>query len=80
MVISRAYHYHERLQVLSMLPDSWSVELVSPFLISAFRRIVQERSETMVAKALSGAENLMSRANFIDRCEKAGPAIEAAAE
>ena len=63
-----------------MIPDSWSVELVSPFLVSAFRRIVKERSETMVAKALSGSENVVSRANFIDYCEKRGPAFEAAAE
>ena len=60
-----------------MIPDAWAVEVIAPFLISALRRIVRERNETMVAKALSGAENLMLRASFIDKSEKIGPAIEA---
>ena len=63
-----------------MVPDSWAVEIISPFLISAFRRMVKERNESMVAKALSGAENVLSRAAFIEFCEKRGPAVEAAIE
>lgn len=63
--------------VLNLIPDSWSVELISGFLISAFRRLVQERSEAMIAKALSGAENLKISADFIDKCEGFGPQIEA---
>ncbi len=34
--------------VLSLIPDSWSVELVSGFLVSALRKIVRERSETII--------------------------------
>jgi vacuolar protein sorting-associated protein 3 len=63
--------------VLSLIPDSWSVELVSGFLVSALRRIVRERSETMIAKALSGAENLKVTANLIEKIDAAGPSIEA---
>ncbi|KAH9222695.1 TGF beta receptor associated protein-like protein 1 [Leptodontidium sp. 2 PMI_412] len=63
--------------VLGLIPDSWSVDLVSGFLVSALRRIVRERSETMVAKALSGAENLKVAADLIGRIEAAGPSIEA---
>lgn len=63
--------------VLSLIPDSWSVELVSGFLVGALRRIVRERSETMVAKALSGAENLRVSADFIREVDKVGPSIEA---
>ncbi|RDL40392.1 uncharacterized protein BP5553_00371 [Venustampulla echinocandica] len=62
--------------VLSLIPDTWSVELVSGFLVSALSRIVRERRETMVAKALSGAENLKVRASLIGEVEKAGPSIE----
>jgi vacuolar protein sorting-associated protein 3 len=62
--------------VLSLIPDSWSVELVSGFLVSALRRIVRERSETMIAKALSGAENLKVSADLIGRIDAAGPSIE----
>ncbi|KAL2074719.1 hypothetical protein VTL71DRAFT_8498 [Oculimacula yallundae] len=63
--------------VLSLIPDNWSVDLVSGFLVSALRRIVRERSETMVTKALSGAENLKVTADLIRRIDVAGPSIEA---
>ncbi|KAI9876338.1 MAG: hypothetical protein M1830_006735 [Pleopsidium flavum] len=63
--------------VLSLIPDSWSVELVSGFLVSAFRRLVREKSEAMIAKALSGAENLKVSADFIGKCERVGPKVEA---
>ncbi|RDW83339.1 hypothetical protein BP5796_04830 [Coleophoma crateriformis] len=62
--------------VLSLIPDSWSVELVSGFLVSALRRIVRERSETMVAKSLSGAENLKISADLIGNIQKAGATVE----
>lgn len=63
--------------VLSVIPDGWAVELVSGFLVSALRRIVRERSETMVAKALSGVENLKISADLIDQVQNAGARIEA---
>ncbi|CZT51741.1 related to TGF beta receptor associated protein 1 [Rhynchosporium secalis] len=63
--------------VLSLIPDNWSVDLVSGFLVSALRRIVRERSETMVTKALSGAENLKVTADLIQKIDIAGPSIEA---
>jgi vacuolar protein sorting-associated protein 3 len=62
--------------VLSLIPDTWSVELVSGFLVSALRRIVRERSETMIAKALSGAENLKINADLIGKIEDLGPTVE----
>ncbi|EHL00239.1 putative Transforming growth factor-beta receptor-associated protein 1 [Glarea lozoyensis 74030] len=62
--------------VLSLIPETWSVELVSGFLVSALRRIVRERHETMVAKALSGAENLQVTASLIGEIDKAGPSVE----
>lgn len=63
--------------VLSLIPDTWSVELVSGFLVSALRRIVRERSETMIAKALSSAENLKVSAELIGKIDVAGPSVEA---
>jgi vacuolar protein sorting-associated protein 3 len=62
---------------LRLIPDTWSVELVSGFLASALRRIVRERSETLLAKALSGSENLKINADLIDKIEEIGPSIEA---
>lgn len=62
--------------VLSLIPDTWSVDLVSGFLINALRRIVRERSETMVTKAVSGAENLKVAAELVGKIDAAGPSIE----
>ncbi|KAG9239247.1 hypothetical protein BJ875DRAFT_220801 [Amylocarpus encephaloides] len=63
--------------VLSLIPDTWSVELVSGFLVSALRRIVRERHETTIAKALSSAENLHINADLVGTVDKAGPSLEA---
>ncbi|MCJ1247088.1 hypothetical protein MMC30_004299 [Trapelia coarctata] len=64
--------------VLGRIPDEWSVELVSAFLVSAFRRLVQERSEVVICKALSGAENLRVTVEFVGVCEKVGGRVERA--
>ncbi|APA10477.1 hypothetical protein SS1G_07013 [Sclerotinia sclerotiorum 1980 UF-70] len=66
--------------VLGMIPDTWSVELVSGFLVSALRCIVRERSETMVVKALSGADNLKTSVVLVDRVREMGPKIAVEAE
>ncbi|KAI9668506.1 MAG: hypothetical protein M1829_005323 [Trizodia sp. TS-e1964] len=58
--------------VLRLIPDSWSIELVSRFFTGVLRRLVRERRMTMVAKALSGAENLQVSGEFIRRCDELG--------
>ena len=63
-------------KVLDLIPDSWSVELVSGFLVSAFRRVIQERNEAMITKALSGAENLQIASIFVEKCRDLGPNVE----
>ncbi|GAB1742038.1 hypothetical protein NU219Hw_g7428t1 [Hortaea werneckii] len=45
-------------EVLALIPDGWSVELVSGFLVHALRRLVRERQESVVVKGLAGAQNL----------------------
>ncbi|KAL8752871.1 MAG: hypothetical protein Q9184_005598 [Pyrenodesmia sp. 2 TL-2023] len=57
-LLERFGSWYDVKQVLSMIPESWSVELVSGFLVGAFRRLVHDKHEAMVVKALSGAENL----------------------
>ena len=66
--------------VLNQIPDEWSVDLVSAFLVSALRRLVQDKSEAMITKALSGAENLKVSADFIEKCEALGPQVESVPE
>lgn len=75
-LLERFGSWYDVKQVLSIIPGSWSVELVSGFLISAFRRLVHDKHEAMVVKALSGAENLQVAAAFVEKCKLAGPQLE----
>lgn len=62
-------------RVLELLPGGWSVELVSGFLIHALRRLVRERNETVVVKALSSAQNLRKNVEFIEKTEGIAPTV-----
>ncbi|TDZ21572.1 Transforming growth factor-beta receptor-associated protein 1 [Colletotrichum orbiculare MAFF 240422] len=63
--------------VLSLIPDNWSVDVIAGFLVTALRRITQERQETTVTRALSSAENLRINHDLIVKMDEKGPSIEA---
>ncbi|KAI1079305.1 hypothetical protein F5B20DRAFT_544460 [Whalleya microplaca] len=63
-------------EVLALIPDGWSVDLVAGFLVKALRRIVGEKNETTVARALSSSQNLKVQHELIVRIEEKGPSIE----
>ncbi len=60
-----------------MIPDSWSLDLFSAFLVNALRRLVRDRSESSVARALNGAQNLKTGVRLIEKMEQLGPTVEA---
>ncbi|CAK4034032.1 Hypothetical predicted protein [Lecanosticta acicola] len=62
-------------KVLDLIPDSWSVELVSGFLVHAFRRLVREKNETVVIKALCSAQNLRQSVEFAEKTERIAPVV-----
>ncbi|ORY13824.1 hypothetical protein BCR34DRAFT_561387 [Clohesyomyces aquaticus] len=63
-------------QVLEKIPDDWSVDIFKGFLINALRRLVREKSESEVVKALSGARNLGISVEVLDRIVELGPTVE----
>ena len=75
-LLERFGSWYDVRDVLELIPESWSVELVSSFLVSSFRRLVRERREATVTKALSGAENLQIAAAFVEKCNERGPQVE----
>lgn len=77
-LLERFGSWYEVEDVLKMIPASWSVELVSGFLISALRRLIHDKNEAMVVKALSGAENLQVAAALVEKCSAIDPQIEEA--
>ncbi|KAI1326884.1 hypothetical protein F5Y16DRAFT_373714 [Xylariaceae sp. FL0255] len=62
--------------ILSVVPDSWSVDTVAGFLMKALRKIVAEKNETMVARSLSSAQNLKIQHELVMEIEEKGPTIE----
>ncbi|KAI0908999.1 hypothetical protein F4823DRAFT_625225 [Ustulina deusta] len=62
--------------ILSVIPDSWSVDVVAGFLIKALRQIVVEKNQTSVARSLSSAQNLKIQHELIVKIEEKGPSIE----
>ncbi|KAK4696469.1 vacuolar protein sorting-associated protein 3, partial [Lecanoromycetidae sp. Uapishka_2] len=75
-LLERFGSWYDVRDVLELIPESWSVELVSGFLVSSFRRLVHERNEATITKALSGAENLQIAAAFVEKCSAIGPRVE----
>lgn len=78
-LLERFGSWFDVMDVLRVIPDTWSVGIVGTFLVSALRRMVAERSETAIAKALSGAENLKTNAELIGKITEIGPKVEAEA-
>ncbi|MCJ1310323.1 hypothetical protein MMC25_003986 [Agyrium rufum] len=62
--------------VLTQIPDGWTVDTLLDFLVSAMRRLLQDKSEATIAKALSGAENLQVSVGLIEKFMEAGPVIQ----
>lgn len=75
-LLERFGSWYDITQVLKMIPESWSVELISGFLVGAFRRLVHDKHEAMIVKALSGAENLQVAAALVEKCRVAGARID----
>jgi hypothetical protein len=62
--------------ILLVIPNNWSVDLVAGFLVKALRQIVVEKNETTVARALSSAQNLKTQHELIVKIEEKGPSVE----
>lgn len=76
-LLERFGGWFEVEEVLELIPNEWSVDVVAGFLVMAVRRILQEKNETMVTRALSSAENLRVNHELIVKMEEKGPTIEA---
>jgi vacuolar protein sorting-associated protein 3 len=63
-------------EVLALIPDGWSIDVLSGFLISALRRLVRDKSESTITKALSGAQNLKTAVDLIDRMDELGVVVQ----
>lgn len=75
-LLERFGGWFDVLEVLPLIPDSWSVDVTAGFLIAALRGLVRERQESMVIRSLSGAENLRVNYDLLSGIDEKGPVID----
>ncbi|KAL1963561.1 hypothetical protein VTN77DRAFT_8006 [Rasamsonia byssochlamydoides] len=63
-------------EVLALVPDDWSVEILSGFLVHVFRDLVSQAREARIQRALSASLNLRVGVEYLDNVEKMGGWIE----
>ena len=68
--------WFDPLTILDTIPETWSVALLSDFLLRTFRAASTERNQALIIKALSAAQNLQKQAEFINTCEKMGAKLQ----
>ncbi|KAF1980009.1 hypothetical protein BU23DRAFT_495226 [Bimuria novae-zelandiae CBS 107.79] len=76
VLLERFGGWFDIADVLAILPDEWSVDVFSGFLIQALRRLVREKSESGIVKALSDAQNSQMSAELVEKSEGLGPTFE----
>lgn len=76
VLLKRFGSWFDIADVLAIIPDEWSVDVFSGFLIQALRQLVREKAESGIVKALSDAHNSEMSAELVERREGVGPTIE----
>ena len=74
-LLERFGPWFDAAYVLSLLPNDWSINVFSTFLINALQRMVREKKGTVMIKALSGAQNLQVNEQFIEKARELGPIL-----
>ncbi|USP80313.1 uncharacterized protein yc1106_07587 [Curvularia clavata] len=62
--------------VLAIVPVEWSVDAFSGFLIQALRKLVRDRAESDILRALSDAQNSQMSNELVEKREELGPTFE----
>jgi hypothetical protein len=72
-LLERFSQWFDVAHVLGLLPTDWPIDVFSQFLVRALQRLVRDRNETTIVKALTGAQNLQVSEQFIDKAREIGP-------
>jgi hypothetical protein len=64
--------------VLALIPDRWSVDVIAGFLVGALRRLVQEKNEAVMVRALRATENLRVSYDLVVKVGEKGATVEEA--
>ncbi|KAJ5131200.1 uncharacterized protein N7515_007239 [Penicillium bovifimosum] len=77
-LLARFAAWYDVREVLDLVPEGWSVDILGGFLAHVFRDLVSQTREARIERALSAGLHLRIAAEYIDGMEKAGPWIEEA--
>ncbi|KAH6857329.1 hypothetical protein BKA58DRAFT_393973 [Alternaria rosae] len=62
--------------VLAIVPDEWSVDVFSGFLIQALRKLVRDKAESDIVRALSDAQNSQTSNELVEKRDELGATFE----
>lgn len=77
-LLARFAAWFDVREVLDLIPQDWSVDLLNDFFTHIFRDLASQSRESRIERALAASLNLRIGADFIDGMEKAGPWVEEA--
>ncbi|KAJ5167182.1 uncharacterized protein N7482_005963 [Penicillium canariense] len=63
-------------EVLELVPEDWSVDILGGFFVQVFRTLISQTREARIERALSAGLNLRVGVLYTDSMEKAGPWVE----
>ncbi|KAI5242571.1 hypothetical protein E4T42_07655 [Aureobasidium subglaciale] len=75
-LLERFGSWFDVAEVLPLLSPSWPLDHFSAFMASAMGRLVSERNETVIVRALAGAQNLRIAVDVVSKIEKEGATWE----
>lgn len=74
-LLERFAPWFDIAEVLALVPDEWSVTLVAGFLVPALRRLVKEKNEVVLTKALASSQNLKKSVDHTEKVATLGPTV-----
>ncbi|KAH7389919.1 hypothetical protein BKA66DRAFT_526746 [Pyrenochaeta sp. MPI-SDFR-AT-0127] len=75
-LLERFAAWFDIADVLAVLPDEWSVDIFSGYLINSLRRLVRDKAESGIVRALSDAQNSQMSFEVVEKREGLGGTFE----
>lgn len=75
-LLARFASWFDVREVLGLVPDDWSVDILSGFFVYVFRTLLSQTREARIERALSASLNLRIGTEYIDGVEKVGGWVE----
>ena len=75
-LLARFAAWFDVREVLELVPEDWSVDILGGFFVHVFRTLVSQTREARIERALSAGLNLRVGVEYIDNMEKTGAWVE----